>query len=54
MMEVYILSNDKLKALKIYNNYRNEKFNRFPAFKREVDSAIESSQILRENINNSL
>jgi hypothetical protein len=42
--EYYIVKNDRQKAFLIINEFRNEKYKRYPAFKKELDSIIKNSK----------
>ncbi len=47
LMEGLLLNDDAPRAKGLLNTYRNEKYNRFSAFRREVDSVLRGSAILR-------
>ena len=47
LMECYILNAQQSEAKNLLNMYRNEKYKRHIAFKREVDAVISRSNLLR-------
>lgn len=47
LMEGRLLNDDARGAKRLLNTYRNEKYNRYSAFRREVDSVLSGSKILR-------
>lgn len=47
LMEGRLLNDDARGAKRLLNTYRNEKYNRYSAFRREVDAVLTSSEILR-------
>ena len=50
LCEVYISQRKKDNAQKLINLYYNEKFNRYPAFRREVKSVFTNSPLLMESV----
>jgi hypothetical protein len=47
LAETYASMDQKSKAVKILHKYYNEKYNRFPAFRREVKAVVLGSGLLR-------
>ena len=47
LAETYAAMGQKSKAVKILHKYYNEKYNRFPAFRREVKAVVTGSDLLR-------
>jgi hypothetical protein len=47
LAECYLLNGDEKKGREIIDEYRNQRFNRHSAFRRELDSIIASSGLLR-------
>jgi hypothetical protein len=47
LAETYAAMGQKSKAVKILHKYYNEKYNRFPAFRREVKAVIKRSELLK-------
>ena len=48
LAECFILLNKKQVGLNLIHEYRDEKYNRYPAFKRELQSILTRSNILRQ------
>jgi len=49
LAEAYAAMGQKSKALKILHKYYNEKYNRFSAFRREVNAVVKASDLLRNS-----
>lgn len=47
MAEYYVIKNDKQKAIALITEFKNQKYKRYPAFKKEVDSMIKNSALLK-------
>ncbi len=47
LAEIYAAAGQKSKAVKILHKYYNEKYNRFPAFRREVKAVVKGSDLLK-------
>ena len=45
LAECFVINNHKSKGNHIIDEYRNQKYNRFPAFRREVDQILASSKV---------
>ena len=49
LAEAYLAMGQKSKAVKILQTYYNEKYNRFSAFRKDVNAVVKDSDLLRNS-----
>jgi hypothetical protein len=49
LAEAYLAIGQKSKAVTILHSYYNEKYNRFSAFRKEVNAVVKDSDLLRNS-----